>query len=86
MTAKDYLISVLNDPCVEASSVQTRIALCAYAIRINEEVEGYSLTELEGVIRSCGYGKDFIDKCTSFVSNAKETLDYVPRIPANIKD
>lgn len=82
MTAKEYLISVLNDPCVEAYSVQTRTALCAYAIKINEEVEGYSLTELEGVIRSCGYGKDFIDKCTSFVSDAKEAYQYIPRIPA----
>lgn len=86
MTAKEYLISVLNDPYVEASSVQTRTALCAYAIRINAETEGYSLNELEEVIRSCGYGTEFIVKCTSFVSNAKEALDYIHRIPADIKD
>ena len=81
MTAKEYLISVLNDPQVEASSVQTRTALCAYAIRMNAEVDGYSLTDLEGVIRGCGYGNDFINNCTSFVSNAKEAYQYVPRIP-----
>ncbi len=54
MTAKEYLISQLKDEYVSYSSVQTRKALCAYAIRINQEVNGYSLGQLEKLIESEG--------------------------------
>lgn len=81
MTAKEYLISVLNDPQVKYSSVQTRIALCAYAIRINKEVEGYSLNNLEDLIKKCKYDRDFINNCTSFVSHVNEAYQYIPQIP-----
>lgn len=86
MTAKEYLKSQLSDPCPEASSVQIRTALCAYAMKINAEVDGYSLNELEKLIRECGIGdKKFIEVCSIFVSNTKEAFQYISRIP-NLDD
>lgn len=82
MTAKEYLISHLSDPFPEASSVQTRTALCAYAIRMNNEVDGYSLADAERLIMECGITDEtFIKRCTDFLSNAMEAYKYVSRIP-----
>lgn len=81
MTAKEYLISQLSDEYASYSSVQTRKALSAYAIRIHNEVEGYSIGQLEKLIENEGYDKVFIEKCSLFVSNVNEYLNYVSMIP-----
>lgn len=82
MTAKEYLKLHLSDPFPTASSVQTRTALCAYAIRMNEEKEGYSIQQAEELIKECGIVDDiFIKRCTDFLSNATEAYGYISRIP-----
>lgn len=45
MTAKEYLVSQLSDPYVEATSVQTQTALAAYAIRMYMGVDGDSMDD-----------------------------------------
>lgn len=81
MTAIEYLKAQLNDPAPEPFSVQTRTALCAYAIRMKEEKEGYSISEAEKTIKGCGHSEDFTQKCLLFLSNANEAYQYISRIP-----
>lgn len=47
MTAREYLESHLRDEYPEASSIQTQTALCAYALGILQEVDGYSIDDAE---------------------------------------
>lgn len=81
MTAKEYLTSHLSDNFPEPYNPETRRALCAYAIKMYQGVNGYSIEDAEKLMRSCGIGdKDFIRKCTDFISdaiNAFECKDYL---------
>jgi len=81
MTAKDYLRSQLTDSWPEADSTQTRTALAAYAIRMQRGVKGYSIQEAEKLIRSCNLNEDFVDACTSFISDTAHFMQLLPRIP-----
>lgn len=81
MTAKEYLQKQLLDPFVELCSPQTRIALCAYAMRIKDEIDGYSRNELKKLIKDCGYGDDFAEQCCVFTSNTTEAYEYYSCIP-----
>ena len=81
MTARDYLRSQLSDPWPEATSVQTRTALCAYAIRMKNKAEGYSIEDAERVIREFVNRDDFVNSCTSFLSTACHYEDLKQRIP-----
>jgi hypothetical protein len=82
MTAKEYLAEQLSDPCPEATSVQTRTALAAYAIRMHKEVDGYSISELEQLLNDCNIGEaTFIKCCADFVSNCVNFIAYQHRIP-----
>jgi len=81
MTAKEYLVSQLKDEWAEPSSVQTRTALAAYALRMQKGVSGYNIPEAEKVIRSCNCGEDFVKKCTDFLSNSTSFMEMSLRIP-----
>ena len=81
MTAKDYLKSQLSDPWPEATSVQTRTALAAYAMRMQRGVNGYSIPDAEKLIRSCNLNEDFIDACTDFLSDTTNFMQLLSRIP-----
>ncbi|MBQ9884961.1 MAG: hypothetical protein IJM43_11040 [Bacteroidaceae bacterium] len=86
MTAKDYLLQQLNDECPEACSVQTRTALAAYAQRIHRSVDGYSISELEDLIRSLEFKDDFVKKCIDFVSYSETYLTMSERVPSFVED
>ena len=81
MTAKDYLRQKLGDSDVKVSDPETRIALCAYAMRIQCEVEGYSIDDAEEIIFEYGFDKVFSDECIRFISDAGEAYEYRNRIP-----
>lgn len=81
MTAKEYLIEQLNDPCPEATSFQTRKALVAYAIRMHKNIEGYGLDSLERLLKSMSFDSDFIETCSSFVSNCCEYMSIKSSLP-----
>ena len=85
MTAKEYLESQLRDEWAEPSSVQTRTALAAYAIRMQKGVRGYNSPEAEILIRSCNCDEDFVKKCIDFLSNATSFMEMSLRIP-NLED
>jgi len=86
MSAKEYLISQLSDPYVEATSVQTQTALSAYAIRVFKGVDGYSINDAIGIIKNCGIEDEkFIKRCTDFISNINAFMTYQSRIP-NLDD
>lgn len=83
MTAKEYLISQLSDPYVEATSVQTQTALSAYAVRVYKGVDGYSISNVENILKDCGMtDRDFIKRCTDFISNCTAFMQYQSRIPS----
>lgn len=82
MTAKEYLIEQLNDPCPEATSFQTRKALVAYAIRMHKGRDGYSLSDAEVLIRSCNLSEEFVNDCTDFLSNVNHYLSLAQFIPS----
>lgn len=81
MTAKEYLISQLKDTWPEATSVQTRTALCAYAIRMRNKADGYSIDDAEGVIREHVNSDDFVNSCLDFLSTTCNYEDLKLRIP-----
>ncbi len=86
MTAKDYLKSQVSDECAESASVQTRKGLAAYALRMQAGVEGYSLDDAEKIMRSCGYGDDFVNKCIRYISEANDFAQMVSLLPCWIED
>lgn len=82
MKAKEYLKKQLSDPYIEATSIQTQTALAAYAIRMYEEVEGYSISELELLLKNSNIiDETFIKRCTSFVSDCNSFIMCQSRIP-----
>lgn len=83
MTAREYLESHLRDEYPEASSIQTQTALCAYALGILQEVDGYSIDDAEKTIKDCNIkDRDFIKRCLDFISNAQSAYEYIKRIPS----
>ena len=82
MTAKEYLISQLSDPYVEATSVQTQTALSAYAIRMFKGTDGYSIDDAIGIIKKCGFDDEkFIKHCTDYLSNCTAFMTLKYRTP-----
>ena len=86
MTAKEYLESQLRDEWAEPASVQTRKGLAAYAIRMHKGVEGYSISDAENLMRSCGCGKEFIETCIGFLSNSNEFMTMAELITVELDD
>lgn len=86
MTAKEYLVSQLRDPWPEPFSTETRIALSAYAIRMQQGLEGYSLSDAENLIRSCNLNEEFVNNCTDFLSDVAHYLTLAPLIPTYLED
>lgn len=81
MRAREYLESQLKDGYPEASSVQTRKGLAAYAIRLHSEVEGYSLSDAEKTIRKYYKDEVFVNSCLNFISNINNYEEIKCRIP-----
>lgn len=86
MTAKEYLISQLKDPWPEATSTETRIGLIAYYMRIQRDVDGYSLDDLEKLVRSCGLSDEFFSSCESFISNISNYYELKESVPKYLED
>lgn len=86
MTAKEYLKGKVIDEWAEPTSVETRMGLAAYAIRIHEGVEGYNLSDVESLLASCGCGEEFIESCVSFISNSTNFMDMVELIQVELDD
>ena len=77
MTARNYLIQQLSDPEPSYSDHKTKIALAAYAIRIYQQKEGYSLEDAEQIILSCVNDNEFVEKCSNYISNITEFEGFV---------
>lgn len=85
MKANEYLKSKLSDEFSTASDIETRTALAAYAIKIFNEVGGYSLSEAEKIIKPLVRGEKELAACLSFISDACSFMQVQSRIP-NLED
>lgn len=86
MTAKEYLISQLKDDCAEPNSVQTRKGLAGYAIKLHKGVKGYSISDAESIMRLCGCGDIFIEKCSRYISESDDFMNMAEQIPFVLDD
>lgn len=87
MTAKEYLKDLLRDEFLSVADPNTLAALSAFADRMHNGVEGYTLDSLNTLFMESGIGDEyFIKTCTNFVSNATAYLQYRELIPSDITD
>jgi len=86
MKASEYLKEHCSDLYFSPTDTKVRTALGLYAERCDKDKDGYSLENLEELLKECKIGGDNINECAIYVSHIKEYLNYKSNYPAFIDD